>query len=119
MKIHRSYTVHAARFIPTLDSNHPCSKMHGHTFNIIVELDGPINEKTGFVMDFYDLDAIVNKKVIQYIDHKVLNEIDGLPNPSSEHLAVWIWSRLADDIAILSEITVSEEYGTGIKYSGT
>ena len=51
MKIFRTYTVHSARFIPTLDSNHPCSKMHGHTFKIIIELDAPINKDTGFVMD--------------------------------------------------------------------
>ena len=47
MKIYRSYTVHAARFIPTLDKDHPCSKMHGHTFKITIELDGPINSNTG------------------------------------------------------------------------
>ena len=118
MKIIRTYTVHSARFIPTLDSNHPCSKMHGHTFKIIIELDGPINKDTGFVMDFYDLDVIVNEKIIKKIDHKVLNEIDGLDNPSSEFLSIWIWNKLITSIPILSEITVSEELGTGIKYSG-
>ena len=118
MKIYRTYTVHSARFIPTLDSSHPCSKMHGHTVKILIELDGPINNKTGFVMDFYDLDLIINDKITKRIDHKVLNDIEGLENPSSEHLSVWIWNKLIDSIPILSEITVSEDYGTGIRYSG-
>jgi len=118
VKIYRTYTIHSARFIPTLDSIHPCSKMHGHTFKIIIELNGPINKKTGFVMDFYDLDIIVNEKVIKEIDHKVLNEIKGLENPSSEFLSVWIWGKLIDSIPILSEVTISEEHGTGIRYSG-
>ena len=118
MKIYRTYTLHAARFIPTLDTAHPCSKMHGHTFKIIVEIDGSINERTGFVMDFYDLDTIVDNKIIKQIDHKILNDIDALENPSSEHLAIWIWNELIDSIPILSEITISEEHGTGIKYSG-
>ena len=118
MKIYRTYTIHSARFIPTLDSNHPCKKMHGHTFKIIIELDAPINKKTGFVMDFYDLDLIVNNKIIKTIDHKVLNDIKGLENPSSEYLSIWIWSKLIVYIPILSEITVSEDNGTGIKYSG-
>ena len=48
----------------------------------------------------------------------VLNEIDGLDNPSSEFLSIWIWNKLITSIPILSEITVSEELGTGIKYSG-
>ena len=118
MKIYRTYTIHSARFIPTLDTDHPCSKMHGHTFKIIIELDGSIDKNTGFLMDFYDLDLIVNDKIIQKIDHKVLNDINGLENPSSEHLSIWIWNKLIDSIPILSQITVSEDHGTGIKYSG-
>ncbi len=109
--------MHSARFIPTLPNNHPCSKMHGHTFKIIVEIDGPIKESTGFVMDFYELDSIINKSVTSHLDHKVLNDIEGLEVPSSEHLAKWIWDRLIDDLPILSQITVSEEHGTGIKFS--
>ena len=118
MKIFRTYAIHSARYIPTLDLNHPCSKMHGHTFKILIELDGPINDKTGIVMDFYDLDIIVNDKITKKIDHKVLNDIKGLENPSSEYLSIWIWNQLINSIPILSQITVSEDLGTGIKYSG-
>ena len=110
--------MHSARFIPTLDSTHPCSKMHGHTFKILIELDGPIDDKTGFVMDFYDLDLIINDSITKKIDHKVLNDVSGLENPSSEYLSKWIWAQLTDSIPILSKITVSEDHGTGIKYSG-
>ena len=117
MKIYRTYTMHSARFIPTLPDKHPCSKMHGHTFKIIVELDGPINKSTGFVMDFYDLDSIVSENVLSHLDHKILNDIEGLENPSSEYLAQWIWKRLIDTVPMLSQITVSEEHGTGIKFS--
>ena len=83
MKIYRTYRAHCARYIPTLDDGHICKEMHGHTFNIVVSIDGPINEKTGFVIDFFDLDKIVKKEVISIIDHKVLNDIDGLSNPST------------------------------------
>ena len=118
MKIFRTYTIHSARFIPTLNSNHPCSTMHGHTFKIIIEIDGPIDKQTGFVMDFYDLDTIINNKIINKIDHKVLNEIKGLENPSSEFLSIWVWNQLIKDIPFLSQVTISEDHGTGVKYSG-
>ena len=118
MKIYRTYTIHSARYIPTLPDSHPCSKMHGHTFKIIIELDGAIDKTTGFVMDFYDIDVIVKANVIDSLDHKVLNEIDGLHNPSSEYLSIWIWDKLFPQLPILSQITISEEHGTGIKYSG-
>jgi len=118
MKIYRTYTLHSARFIPTLDSSHPCSKMHGHTFKIIIELNGPINNKTGFVMDFYDLDDIVQNKIIKKIDHQILNDIEGLKNPSSEHLSIWVWKNLIDSVPLLSQVIISEEHGTGVKYTG-
>ena len=116
MKIYRSYTVHAARFIPTLDKDHPCSKMHGHTFKITIELDGPINSNTGFVMDFYDIDITFNKYIHSKIDHKVLNDVEGLNNPTSEHLSKWIWDHLINHISGLHKIKVSEDFGTGIIY---
>ena len=118
MKIYRTYRAHCARYIPTLDDGHVCKEMHGHTFNIIVSIDGPINEKTGFVMDFFDLDKIVKKEVISIIDHKVLNDIDGLPNPSTEHLAIFVWNKLVNQIDHLSTIAISEDKGTGTEYSG-
>ena len=98
MKIYRTYRAHCARYIPTLDDGHICKEMHGHTFNIVVSIDGPINEKTGFVIDFFDLDKIVKKEVISIIDHKVLNDIDGLSNPSTEHLAIFVWNKLVSQI---------------------
>ena len=118
MKIYRTYTIHSARFIPSLEPTHPCSQMHGHTFKVTIELDGPIDKKTGFVMDFFDLDKIVKNKIIGKIDHKVLNDIEGLENPSSEHLSIWIWNTLFKSLPILSQVTISEEHGTGIKYTG-
>ncbi len=118
MKIFRTYRAHCARYIPTLNDNHICKQMHGHTFNIVVYLDGPIDTKTGFVMDFFELDLIVKKEVIDKIDHKVLNEIKNLENPSSEHLAIYIFNNLKDKIKYLSKVSVSEDRGTGIEYSG-
>ena len=58
MRIFRTYTIHAARSIPTLKDDHICKNLHGHTFKIAIEIDGDINE-VGFVMDFYYLDIIV------------------------------------------------------------
>ena len=118
MKIFRTYIFHSARYLPKLDDKHPCSKMHGHTFNMVIEIDGPIDKKNGFVMDFYDIDMIVKDNIIKFIDHKILNDIDDLPNPTSEFLTIWIWNRLKPHLPLLSCITVSEEHGTGMTYKG-
>ena len=118
MRLHRTYRAHCARYLPTLDDNHICKQMHGHTFNIVVYLEGPINATTGFVMDFFDLDMIVEKEIIEKIDHKVLNDVKDLKNPSSEYLAVYVFDRLKDKVEYLSKVSVSEDHGTGIEYSG-
>ena len=116
MEIYRSFRIHASRFLPKLPKTHICSSMHGHTFNITVYVKGDIDNKTGFVMDFYDIDKIFNKHIHSIIDHKILNDIKGLENPTSEILATWIWNKLKDHIPLLEKIKVSEDFGTGIIY---
>tara|TARA_Y100000588_G_C13759742_1_gene713485 strand:- start:127 stop:486 length:360 start_codon:yes stop_codon:yes gene_type:complete len=118
MEVFRSFRFHAARFLPNLDNTHICKKMHGHTFNITIHVKGKINTNDGFVMDFFDIDKILNKYVISIIDHKVLNDIDGLENPTSEHLSKWIWDKIINKIPTLSKVVLSEDHGTGIIYKG-
>ena len=118
MKIYRTYRAHSARYLPNLEDGHICKAMHGHTFSITIYLDGPIGDDTGFVMDFFQLDRVVEKEIISKIDHQVLNDIEGLENPSSENLSIFIWGTLVDRVEYLSKVTVSEDHGTGVEYSG-
>ena len=116
MIVYRTFRIHASRFLPNLDDDHICKRMHGHTFNITVYVNGEIDKITGFVMDFYDIDTLFNEKIHSKIDHKVLNDVEELDNPTSEHLAKWIWDNLINHISGLHKIEVSEDFGTGIIY---
>ncbi|MCB9637057.1 MAG: 6-carboxytetrahydropterin synthase, partial [Sandaracinus sp.] len=49
---------------------------------------------------------------------RVLNEIPGLENPTSEHLAAWIWTRLAPWLPALDRIEVRETATSGCSYRG-
>jgi len=118
MEVFRTFRFHAARYLPYLDENHICKKMHGHTFNLTIHVKGKINKTTGFVIDFFDVDTIVKKHIISKIDHKVLNDINNLANPTSEYLCRWIWTNLEEKISGLYKITLSEDHGTGIVYKG-
>jgi len=117
MEVYRTFRIHASRFLPKLDDNHICKKMHGHTFNITIFAKGEINNKDGFVIDFFDIDTIFKQYIHSQIDHQILNDVKGLDNPTSEHLAKWIWNNLSPHISILNKIIVSEDHGTGIIYS--
>tara|TARA_B100000959_G_scaffold268160_1_gene312534 strand:+ start:60 stop:419 length:360 start_codon:yes stop_codon:yes gene_type:complete len=118
MIVYRTFRFHAARYLPNLDDSHICKNMHGHTFNLTVHVKGNIDKKIGFVIDFFDIDKIVNSRIINIIDHKILNDIDGLNNPTSEYLCKWIWENLNKEIDDLYKIVLSEDYGTGIIYKG-
>ena len=118
MVVYRTFRFHAARHLPNLDDNHICKQTHGHTFNLTVYVDGNIDTTTGFVIDFFDIDKIVNANILSIIDHKLLNDIPNLSNPTSENLSKWIWNTLAVKIDGLSKISLSEDHGTGIIYKG-
>ena len=57
----RKYTFQAARKLTKIDPNHICANLHGHTFHVTIKIEGELNDKDDFVMDFFDIDKIFNK----------------------------------------------------------
>ena len=117
MVIYREYYINSARFLRNLEEGHICSNIHGHTYNIKVFVEGPVDPKTGFVIDAFDIDKHFNK-IHKQIDHKLLNEIKGLENPTSENICVWIWEKLVKELPGLSKIEIMENSSTGFIYEG-
>ncbi len=107
-RLKRKYEFHAARKLTALKENHPCGDLHGHTFTVTIKVSGDKLTDEGWIMDFYDIDACFNDKVHKELDHKYLNEIEGLSNPTTEHVAIWIWNKLKHDLTNLHSVSVSE-----------
>ena len=118
MIVYRTFRFHAARFLPNLHDKHICKEIHGHTFNLTVYISGTIKNPEGFVIDFFDIDIVLNKKILPLIDHKLLNDVEGLSNPTSEHLIKWIWDNIVNEFSGLGKLKLSEDHGTGIIYQG-
>ncbi len=117
MEIFNIYYIEAARKLPSLPHSHPCARLHGHSFQVQVFVNGPLDPVTGWVMDFVELDAAfapINEK----LDHRYLNDIAGLENPTSENLAHWIWEQLKPTVPWLSKIIVQETHKSGCVYTG-
>ena len=114
----RKYELHAARKLTSLDLEHPCAKLHGHTFSVTVALDGDIDPSKGWVMDFFEIDKIYKEEVHHFLDHKYLNDIPELSNPTTEHIAEWIWKKLKPSLDFLSAVEVKETCTTGCIYRG-
>ena len=117
MIVYKEYYINSARFLPNLENSHICSNLHGHTYNIKVSVKGPVNTKTGFVIDAFDIDKSFDK-VHKEIDHRLLNEIKGLENPTSENICIFVWNKLIKDLPYLYEIEIKENNVTGFIYSG-
>lgn len=71
--IGKTFEFEAAHQLPDEECYGQCSKLHGHTYKLLVEVEGLINDK-GWVMNFKDLKAIVKQQVLDKYDHQNLNQ---------------------------------------------
>ncbi|MEU4517458.1 6-carboxytetrahydropterin synthase QueD [Amycolatopsis sp. NPDC024027] len=117
MEIFREFTFEAAHRLPEVPEGHKCARLHGHSYRVTVHVDGSVDPHAGWVMDFGDVKAAF-KPLQEQLDHHYLNEIEGLENPTSENLAVWIWDRLVPRLPDLSAVTVRETCTSGCTYRG-
>lgn len=113
----KDFRFEAAHWLPNVPEGHKCRRMHGHSFRGEVAVRGEVDPRTGWLMDFADLKRAVDPLVVQ-LDHYVLNDVDGLSNPTSEMLAVWLWDRLAPNVPLLHRVTVEETCSSRCHYFG-
>lgn len=117
MEIFKEFTIEAAHWLPNVPEGHKCRRMHGHTFRIQVHVSGPLHPELGWVMDFADIRGAFNA-IEDQIDHRCLNDVTGLENPTSENLARWLWRSLLPALPALSRIVVKETCTSGCIYAG-
>ena len=117
MEIFKEFGFEAAHRLPNVPEGHKCARLHGHSFRVEVHVSGPLDPRLGWVMDFADLKAAF-RPLHDQLDHRYLNEIEGLENPTSENLARWIWARLLPALPGLSKVVVRETCNSGCAYRG-
>lgn len=108
MLIYREFHFEAAHYLPSAPPGHPNSRVHGHSFRVRVSVEGEPDPDTGLVMHFDDLSAAV-MEAREALDHRFLNEIEGLSAPTLERITVWLWNRLENRVPGLAEITVARD----------
>ncbi len=106
-EISRSFRFEAAHLLPYAPEGHKCRRLHGHSFSIEVTVAGRLVEPEGWVCDFGDI-AGAWAPLHEELDHRYLNDVAGLENPTSEILATWIWERLQPKLPGLSAVKVAE-----------
>lgn len=106
-ELKQQFRIESARFLPHLPEGHPCNRMHGHSFLITLRLIGEAHPQIGWVRDYHEIETTM-KPLLNQLDHRVLNEVPGLENPTSENLCAWIFHQAQKLIPELVQVTVSE-----------
>ena len=117
MIVYKKFNIESARSIPKLPKTHPCHHIHGHSFKIIISVKGPVNKQNGFVTDFQDIDDAFSP-FKKELDHSYLNNIEGLQNPTSENICIWIWDKIQSSLPNIYKIEIKETDSTGCIYKG-
>ncbi len=122
MQISKEVTFDAAHFLP----DHPgkCKYIHGHTYRVRVTVEGPVDPKTGMVVDFSVLEESL-RAVVDLLDHRLINEvrIGALREgpPTAENIARVIWGIVEEGLSpkvSLVEVRVWETPGSFVSFQG-
>ncbi|MDS4030388.1 MAG: 6-carboxytetrahydropterin synthase [Candidatus Contendobacter sp.] len=112
----RRFRFEAAHQLPNVPAGHPCGRMHGHGFEVILHADQHLaGQDLG--VDFDRLGELWAPLHAE-LHLNCLNDLPGLDNPTSERLAAWLWDRLQPHQPLLSWVTVYETATAGCHYDG-
>ena len=114
----KEFEFDSAHFLPKY--NGKCESLHGHTYRLVVKLEGYPLQPEAMMMDFVEFKQIVNDNVIDVLDHTCLNDL--IPQSSAENIIVWIWNKLEGVLkrenCCLFEIELWETKTSGVVYRG-
>ena len=89
----KEYRFEAAHSLPRVPEEHKCRRVHGHSYKVEVLVSGPVDENTGWLIDFGVIDDAWAELHARF-DHRNLNDVPGLENSTCENISVYVWRAL-------------------------
>lgn len=117
MEIFKRFRFEAAHRLPNVPPDHKCFRLHGHSFEVELAVHGPVGDRSGWVIDFAEIGRAF-EPIHKALDHRCLNDVEGLENPTSELLCRWIWARIKPELPLLQAVSVRETCTAGCTYRG-
>jgi len=117
-RVWRRYHFHAAHYLPNVPAGHKCGRLHGHSFQVVLQIQLDAAETCSYQHGFDVLDKHWANLNLQ-LDGRCLNEIDGLDNPTSEICSQWIYQQLIPSLPTLLNVTVYETESCAARFDGT
>lgn len=115
IEITHDFAFEAAHQLPNVPEGHKCRRLHGHSYKVTLQLSGEVDPVLGWFIDFGDLEAAA-RPILEMLDHHLLNEVEGLANPTSEVLAEWLFDRLIVPLPAMTAVTVRETVDSGATF---
>lgn len=119
IEVFKEFTFEAAHQLgANVEPGHPYANVHGHSFKAEVYLRGEPDPKTGWVVDFAEVENTL-APIRAQLDHCYLNAVQGLETPTLENIARWIWDKAAPDLPKIHRVVVRRgTCGEGCIYYG-
>jgi 6-pyruvoyltetrahydropterin/6-carboxytetrahydropterin synthase len=117
VRLIKTFGFEAAHRLPTFPEGHKCRRLHGHSFRFDVVVEGQVDSKKGYLIDYAEISQVA-EPLVRQLDHQYLNEVEGLENPTSENMARWLWERLKPVLPLLAAVVVRESCTAGCEYRG-
>ena len=111
VEMQKTWHFEAARRLPRLPPEHRCSRLHGSSFTVAVTVKSLMDPVLEWGVDF-DVMEERWRTLHALLDHRLLNEVEGLENPTTENIAFWILAHFTLPPGALdarvTEVSVSE-----------
>lgn len=105
-EISKAVTFEAAHYMAGKPEGHPYRAIHGHSFRLEATVTGAVKPGEQWVEDFAHLTACLEATAAK-LDHRLLNEIEGLDVPTLERLCLWAAADLKSHLPGLARVAVS------------
>jgi 6-pyruvoyltetrahydropterin/6-carboxytetrahydropterin synthase len=116
-ELRSAFVFEAAHHLPAVPRDHRCRRVHGHSYTVEVRVCGALAEPYGWVIDLGTIEARC-ERLRNELDHRLLNDIPGLENPTSEMLARWVWQQLIGELPGMTAVLVRETQNSACVYRG-
>ena len=106
-ELQKTWHFESARHLTGIAPEHRCSRVHGSSFTVEVTVAAPLDPVTGWCVDFDEMNQAWGR-LYEVLDHRLLTEVEGLSNPTTEHIALWIIERLHFSSGTVTKVSVAE-----------
>lgn len=116
-RVSKRFAFSASHVLHGLGDDHPCSRLHGHNYEVEVVAEAAALDERGFVVDFGELDD-VKRWIDATLDHRHLNDVmEGQPSAEAVARLAFEWCRTNLPAAVAGKVTAVRVWETPRAYA--